>query len=166
MDNSLADSILSVCKALDKHAVQYLIVGGTAVALHGYFRMSETHSGLPVEKHDLDFWYNPTYHNYFRLLNALEEFGQDVSEFKEELTPTPRKSFFKFEFENFTLDFLPELKGLKNFRLSYNEREIVRLNEIEILYISFDDLIRDKEINARPKDLNDIAELNLRRKKK
>ena len=166
MDNSLADSILSVCKALGKHDVQYLIVGGTAVALHGYFRMSETHSGLPVEKHDLDFRYNPTYGNYFRLLNALEELGQDVSEFKEEIAPNPRKSFFKFEFENFTLDFLPELKGLKNFRLSYNEREIVRLNEIEILYISLNDLIKDKEINARPKDLNDIAELNLRRKKK
>ncbi len=128
--------------------------------------MSETHSGLPVEKHDLDFWYNPTYGNYFRLLNALEELGQDVSEFKEEIAPNPRKSFFKFEFENFTLDFLPELKGLKNFRLSYNEREIVRLNEIEILYISLNDLIKDKEINARPKDLKDIKELNLRRKKK
>jgi len=68
-------------------------VGGTAVALHGYFRPSLNESGLPAEKPDLDFWYNPAYDNYFRLLNALEELGEDVSEFKAEIAPNPRRSF-------------------------------------------------------------------------
>ena len=39
MDKSLAESILSVCKILNKYSVQYLISGGTAVALHGYLRI-------------------------------------------------------------------------------------------------------------------------------
>jgi len=93
MTDNFTDNILIICKALNKHSVQYLIVGGTAVALHGYFRPSLNESGLPAEKPDLDFWYNPAYDNYFRLLNALEELGEDVSEFKAEIAPNPRRSF-------------------------------------------------------------------------
>lgn len=34
MENALIDSILRVCKALNTFSVEYIIVGGTAVALH------------------------------------------------------------------------------------------------------------------------------------
>lgn len=77
MDNNLTESILNVCRILNKHSMQYLIAGGTAVALHGYQRMSRHSSGLPAGKYDLDFWYNPVYDNYFSLLNALQELGQE-----------------------------------------------------------------------------------------
>ena len=60
MENSLSDSILHVCEVLNRYTVQYLIVGGTAVALHGYFRHSTNSAGVINEKPDLDFWYNPT----------------------------------------------------------------------------------------------------------
>ena len=82
-----------------------MIVGGTAVALHGYSRPSMNVTDEVAEKPDLDFWYNPTYENYFKLLNALEELGQDVTKFKQEQVPNPKKSFFRYEFEKFTLDF-------------------------------------------------------------
>jgi hypothetical protein len=58
MENSLIESVLNVCKILNKNSVEYLIVGGTAVALHGFYRQSYTSSGKLTEKHDLDFWYN------------------------------------------------------------------------------------------------------------
>lgn len=45
MEGSLADSILHVCKVLNKHSVEYLLIGGTAVALHGYYRLSRQTSG-------------------------------------------------------------------------------------------------------------------------
>ncbi len=146
--------------------MRYLIAGGTAVALHGYIRMSLNSSGSPATKYDLDFWYNSTYDNYFRLLNALEEPGQDISEFKEEISPNPKQSFFRFEFEKFTLDFLPELNGLEKFSTSFQEREIIRLNGIEISFVSFDNLIKNKKANARPKDIADIAQLITLRNKK
>jgi len=119
MENSLIESVLHVCRILNTHSVEYLIVGGTAVALHGYYRQSHTSSGSLAEKHDLDFWYNSTYDNYFRLLNALEDLDQDVAEFKAEATPNPKKSFFRIEFDKFTIDFLPELPGLSKFRSSF-----------------------------------------------
>ncbi len=166
MENNLADSILSICSVLNKHVVQYMIVGGTAVALHGYFRFSTDISGIVINKPDLDFWYNPTYRNYFNLLNALEELGQDVKAFKQEQAPNPKKSFFKFDFDKFTLDLLPELKAPLKFRPSFEKREIVQLRETDIPFISYGDLIKDKEINPRPKDIIDIVELKKQRKTK
>lgn len=111
MDSSLANNLLKICEVFNKHQVKCMIVGGTAVALHGYFRQSMNLSGELADKPDIDFWYNPTYENYFNLLNALSELGQDVQKFRDEQMPNPKKSFFKYVFEGFTLDLLPELKA-------------------------------------------------------
>lgn len=159
MKNNLTDGILSVCKALNKHSVEYIIVGGAAVALHGYFRHSVNLAGALTDKPDLDFWFNPTYENYFNLLKALEELGQNVEKFKKEQAPNPKKSFFRYEFDKFTLDFLPEIKSSLKFRSSYNKKEIVNLNKIDIPFISYNDLIMDKQSNARTKDIADVERL-------
>lgn len=164
MENKLLESVLRVCSILNKHSVQYLVVGGTAVALHGYFRLSHDDSGTVMEKHDLDFWYNSTYDNYFKLLNALEELGRDVTEFKNEIAPNPKKSFFRFEEEYFKMDFLPELLGLSRFRLSYENRRVVEISDIEVPYIGYEDLIKSKLALAREKDLDDIDQLENRSK--
>lgn len=164
MENSLVEGILTVCKKLNEHSVEYLIVGGAAVALHGFFRQSYDSSGHLAERPDLDFWYNSTYDNYFKLLDALEELEQDVTEFRTEQTPNPKKSFFRFERAEFTLDFLPELPGLAKFRSSYDKRVISKMGEIEIPFIDYNDLILNKEALARPKDIEDIRQLKAIRK--
>jgi predicted nucleotidyltransferase len=164
VERSITDYILDVCKALNEQRVQYLIVGGTAVAFHGYFRWSYNSAGKPADKFDLDIWYNPTYPNYFKLLNALEQLGQDVTEFRGEQSPDPIKSYFRYDLEKFTLDFLPKLKGLSKFIKSFEKREIVNIKGVDILILNFDDLIADKAENSRPKDLLDIKELKSKRK--
>jgi hypothetical protein len=164
MESSLIDSILIVCRTLNKFSVEYIIVGGTAVALHGYYRHSMNIAGEIAEKPDLDFWYNPTYDNYFKLLNALDELGQNVTRFKTEETPKPKESFFRYEFEKFTLDFLPELKVPLKFRQAFNRKQIVTLNDIEIPFISFEDLVSDKKANARAKDMTDVEQLDRNKK--
>ncbi len=143
-----------------------MIVGGIAVALHGYYRHSMNMAGKIAEKPDLDFWYNPSYSNYFKLLNVLGDLGQDVTKFKEEQTPDPKRSFFRYEFEEFTLDFLPELKASLKFRQAFSRREIVALNDTEIPFINYKDLVSDKKANARSKDITDLEQLNISRKKK
>lgn len=166
MESSLTDSILRVCSSLNRFSVEYMIVGGTAVALHGYFRHSMNENGKIAEKPDLDFWYNPTFENYYKLLNALEDLGQDISKFKEEQTPNPKKSFFRYEFDKFTLDFLPEIKGPLKFRSSFIKRDIVTMNSISVPFINYEDLIVDKRANARSKDIIDLRELDTSRKRK
>ena len=103
--------------------MEYLTVGGTAVALHGFYRLSTNPAGAVADKPDLDFWYNPTYGNYYALLRALEALGQDVRTFQQEQVPTLRNSFFKYELKDFTLDLLPELKAALPFGPSYRNRE-------------------------------------------
>lgn len=165
MEKKLTDDILHVCQILNKNEVQYLIVGGTAVAYHGYFRMSYNLSGNLAEKFDLDIWYNPTYDNYFRLLKALEDMGQDVKEFFEEQAPNPLKSYFRFDLKKITLDFLPKLKSVPKFRGAYENKEIVTLKEVDLFFISFEDLLNDKAAMSRPKDLMDIKQLKSLKKK-
>ncbi len=161
---NIIDKILEVCKTLNSNGVEYLVVGGSAVAFHGYFRWSVDQNGLKAEKFDLDFWYNPTYKNYFKLLNALADLGQDVTKFKKEQTPEPKKSFFRFNMENITLDFLPQLSSNSTFRNSFSKRECVKINDIEISVLNIDDLITEKELLNRPKDILDIRELKKMRK--
>jgi hypothetical protein len=164
MDNKLISALLTVCSVLNKHGVDYLVVGGIAVALHGYFRRSIASNGVVADKVDLDIWYNPTYSNYFNVLKTLEELGQDVKKHKEAQAPNPKKSFFRYVFEDFTLDLLPELKAPLRFGVSFASREAAALGEVSIPFISFDDLLADKAANARPKDIEDIQQLKARRK--
>jgi hypothetical protein len=108
------------------------------------------------------FWYNPTYENYFNLLKALKDIGFE-SDFIDEKDPDPNKSFFKYEFDEYKLDFLPNIIGVKKFNKSYKNRYVITLDGIELSFISYDDLITTKEHSKRDKDKIDIEML---RKKK
>jgi len=163
VESNLASSILRICQALNQHDIQYMMVGGAAVALHGYFRHSVNLAGIVADKPDLDFWYNPTYGNYFKLLDALGALGQDVTRYRKEKTPNPKKSFFKYEFEHFTLDLLPVLKAPLQFTAAFASKEFATLNGVLIPFIGYDDLLFDKQAAARPKDLTDIEQLRKKR---
>ncbi len=93
MEDDLRNSLITLCKLLEKYNVRYMLIGGTAVALNGYYRNSINIAGELTDKPDIDLWYNPTYENYFNILNVMEELGQDISEFTNEESPNPRKSF-------------------------------------------------------------------------
>jgi hypothetical protein len=159
MEDNLKVTLLTVCKLLKKYNVQYMLVGGTAVALNGYYRHSVNVSGELIDKPDLDIWYNPTYENYFNILKIIEELGQDISEFKNEQSPNPRKSFFKLDFDSFTLDVLPAIKADIKFLDANQRKETVEVDETQIYFLNYFDLIEDKKATARKKDLEDIEQL-------
>jgi len=60
-------------------------------------------AGTLADKPDIDLWFEPSYENYSLILKVIEELGQDITDFKNEQNPNPRKSFFKFDFDNFSL---------------------------------------------------------------
>jgi Nucleotidyl transferase of unknown function (DUF2204) len=159
MEDKLIKQILEICGILNKYDVDYLIVGGTALAFHGHYRATRAPDNTISEKHDFDFWYNPSYENYFNLLKALEELGVDITKYKNEKSPNPKKSYFKHEFEDFKVDFLPEIKGLSKFNNSFSNAEVSSINNISIYILSKDDLIKSKEATARDKDRDDLNEL-------
>ncbi len=166
MNNALIDNTLRICAALHSHHVEYMIVGGTAVALHGFFRVSTNAAGVPVTKPDLDFWYNPTYPNYYKLLDALASLEINVTSFKAEKSPDPKRSFFKYDFEEFTLDFLPRLKADLVFRNAFESAVTINYQNVPISFLAYEDLIKDKLTNPRKKDIEDVDELKKRRENK
>ncbi|WP_428663219.1 hypothetical protein [Runella sp.] len=152
-------SILHVFTALNKYDVQSMAVGGTAVAFYGYYRISTNMAGEFVEKPDIDIWYNPTYQNYYNLLKAIEELGKNVTEYRDEIMPDPKNSFFRFEFDDYTLDLLPRVNASLKFSESFIKRAVFARNGLEISVISREDLIEDKKVTGRQKDLSDIEHL-------
>jgi len=164
MENNLKNSLLTLCKILDDLEVDYMIIGGTAVALNGYYRHSINIAGQLTDKPDIDIWYSPTYENYFNILKVIDELGHDITKFKNEQNPNPRKSFFRLDFSDFTLDILLEIKADIKFSDASRRKETITLNNVQIHFMSFIDLIEDKKATAREKDLNDIEQLKKIRK--
>ncbi len=159
MYSDFTKHILDVCRALNACDVEFIIVGGTASGFHGFYRMTLDNYGIPTEKHDFDFWFNPSYDNYFRILKAMKSLGKDVSRLEKESSPNPKKSFLKFDFEEFKIDFLPEIKGLGSFADSQIKSSKSIIDYVEFRILSLDDLIKTKETDSRPKDISDLEEL-------
>ena len=159
MEDNLRNSLLIVCKLLEKHNVKYMLIGGTAVALNGYYRDSLNIAGELTNKPDVDIWYNPTYENYFNILEVIEALGIDIAQYKNEQNPNPLVSFFRFDFEDFTIDILPKIKAGIKFSDANKRKETIELEKTKIHYMSYFDLIEDKMATARKKDLEDIEQL-------
>lgn len=82
-----------------------------------------------------------------------------MTEFQEEQAPDPRNSFFRFEFEDYTLDLLPSIKAPLKFGESFAKKQVVESGGVEIYFISFEDLVKDKESLGRAKDVEDVRHL-------
>ncbi len=159
MESNLKSSLLAICALLEKYEIPYLVVGGTAVALNGYYRHSVNEKGDLTGKPDIDIWYNPTYQNYFKILKVIEELGYDISSFTAEKSPDPKKSYFKLEFDDFSFDILPRVKANLKFTEVFARKDTVRIDKIPIHFMIYSDLIEDKLAAGRKKDLEDIKQL-------
>src|SRR5690606_32822373 len=162
--HELKPYLLAVCKILNAHEIEYMIVGGAAVSQYGFNRPSgigQYHSALVV---DLDFWYNPTIENFEKIVNALDELSVDTSELRR-IVFDGKRTFLKIPHENFHTDFLPHMAGLKSFRESARNADKVILDGVPLLVISLDDLILNKREVNRNVDQSDIEELDRLRKK-
>jgi hypothetical protein len=60
-------------KLLNKQEVEYLVVGGYAVVIHGYPRLTG----------DIDLWIKPTIENSRKVVKVLEQFGFDGLHIRE-----------------------------------------------------------------------------------
>ncbi|GLU50694.1 hypothetical protein [Dyadobacter frigoris] len=153
------DSLVKILFTLNEFEVKHMVVGGTAVGYYGYIRLSTAKNGEHIDEPDLDIWYNPTYDNYFRLLNALEVLKIDVTKLKAEQSPDPQNTFLRYTLDDCTLDLLPNIKAPIKFKEAYLRRHSVGYDGFELSFIGIEDLIADKEATGRPKDLTDIDHL-------
>jgi len=74
MPNLFNEHFREFIKALNDNEVEYILVGGMAVILHGYIRGTG----------DMDIWVNKTKDNYRKLVLAYSQFGMPVFDMTEE----------------------------------------------------------------------------------
>lgn len=119
-------------EALNKAGVEYMLVGGYAVILHGYVRSTA----------DMDVWVNKTKENYQTLKKAFQIFGAPV--FSEEEFLGNKFDVWGIGKEPNRIEILNQLKGV-NFSETFPYCETVVQNGVEIKYIPYTHLLKAKE---------------------
>jgi len=132
---------------LNKHDVRYLLIGGYAVAYHGYPRATV----------DMDIWIAIERRNAERVVLALREFGFDLPELKAPLFLEPEK-VIRMGVPPLRLELLTTLSGVA-FDECYANRVVDVVDGVKVDFISLDDLKHNKAASGRYKDLNDLENL-------
>jgi len=153
------EKLIKVCAVLNKHGVDYLVIGGAAVNFYGHRRPSGGAIAHPELTIDLDFWYNLTIENFYKLTEALGNLEVDTTELKL-IVFNPKSTYLKIPHDTFHTDFLPVIPGLSSFRDSKKTAEKANVNGTEIPFISYSDLIQSKLALNRKIDKKDIDELD------
>jgi hypothetical protein len=132
---------------LTEHDVEFLVVGGHAVAFHGYPRFTEA----------LDLYVRAEPENASRILAALRDFGfgdvgLDVSDFVADdrviqLGRAPNR-----------LNLLTRLWDVE-FEQAWTRRVRGEIDRVPVFILSRQDLIRNKRATARAQDLADADAL-------
>ena len=143
----LHDDWKEFCALLNRHEVEYLVVGAFALAFHG----------LPRLTADIDFWVNPTPENALRLTAALSEFGfpstrEQVDQFAE-----PHR-IWQIGLPPFRIDVLTSIDGVA-FPEAWGDRVQGDLAGTLVNYISRAHYLRNKRSTTRARDRQDADRL-------
>lgn len=149
---SESDDFDRIVAALNKHLVDFMIIGGWAVVYHGHVRMTE----------DLDIYIRPTEDNAKRAVAAIEAAGGGCPELKPEVFT--RDNGISLGEIPVKVDVISNLPGV-DFEQAWSRREAGPFGSETVNFISREDLISNKRAVARPKDLLDVRELEAGRDK-
>ena len=134
-------------KLLNRYNVKYLVVGGYAVAFHGYPRYTK----------DLDVWIESSTENANNLLEALKEFGFGSMGLKrEDFLETDQ--IIQLGYPPNRIDIVTTLTRL-NFQDCYKTRVEVEIQGLKINFIDLENLKQNKRATGRPQDLADAENL-------
>jgi predicted nucleotidyltransferase len=149
MDPShLSDDFREFLTCLNEAGVEYLVVGGHAVAYYGYVRPTR----------DMDIWVAVSGKNAERLVQAVKIFfGADLAG----LSPQwflDSENVTRFGAVPNLIEILPKISG-GEFATAYARRVMADIDGQKINMICLADLIANKKSSARLKDLADVEQL-------
>jgi len=149
MSDLFNPDFLDFIQALNRNGVEYIIVGGYAVILHGYNRTTG----------DMDVWVNRTSDNYKKLMRAFNEFGLPSFDLTEKkFLDVEKNDVFTFGRPPVCIEILTKLKGVE-FKEAYQRVQLFAEEGITIKFIHLDDLLQSKRSAGRYRDLDDIEKL-------
>jgi predicted nucleotidyltransferase len=132
---------------LNRHRVKYVVVGGYAVAYHGYSRYTG----------DIDFFVEKSPTNAEALRRVFVDFG-----FK---SPPPEAALFMEDKRIVRIGFPPMRVEVSNhidgvtFQECHTHRVTARIAGLRVPFIDLDRLRQNKAASGRPKDLDDLRQL-------
>lgn len=144
----LAPDYKEFIELLNSKEIKYMIVGGYAVAWHGYPRFTG----------DIDFWLAISKENAQKTIEALHAFGFSslaISEsdlLKEDIV-------LQLGYPPVRIDLLTSVTGL-NFDECYPSAIHATIDGVETFIIDKESLIKNKRATGRKRDLGDIEELS------
>lgn len=144
---SLPDDFREFLKLLDSNGVEYLLIGGYAVNVHGYVRTTN----------DLDLWVSVNPENAARIDRALRQFGFAAAGLTSDLFLTPN-NVVRMGLPPIRIEILTSISGVE-FESCYAEKEMIRIEEMAVPVISLARLRENKAASGRAKDLADLENL-------
>jgi hypothetical protein len=133
---------------LNSHDVRYLIVGGYAVAYHGY----------PRTTGDIDFFIEASEENANKLEEVLARFGfgslgLTAKDFLEPAT------IIQLGYPPNRIDLVTSISGV-TFAEAWERRICARIEDLPMLFVDRQTLLANKAASGKPKDLADIDALS------
>jgi len=142
----LQKEIVRVCKALNSEGVKYVVVGGCAVILHGYYRTT----------HDIDLLVDSSIENIRRLKEAFQKIfkSEELSEIRDVDIDQYAVVRFAPESEEIVIDMIGKIKTI-DFKTAIQDMEEIEVEGIKIPVCGLSTLIETKK-GIRAKDKDDL----------
>jgi len=134
-------------RLLNEHRVEYLLIGGYAVAYHGYPRATA----------DLDIWIARHPQNAEKVVVALKAFGFAVPELSAELF-LKESQIIRMGMPPVRIEIATDISGVQ-FDACYAARVADELDGVPVNLIDLANLKLNKRAAGRYKDLNDLENL-------
>ena len=134
-------------KLLNAHQVEYLLIGGYAVAYHGYPRATA----------DMDIWIATHAQNTKKIVAALKGFGFDLPELSTELFQK-KGQIIRMGVPPVRIEIATTISGVV-FEECFAARVVDELDGVEVNIIDLTHLKVNKKATGRHKDLDDVENL-------
>ena len=143
------DDFLDLLAALHDADVRFLVVGAHALAAHG----------VPRATGDLDIWVQADAANAQRVWRALATFGAPVEELGIAVEDfAAAGNVVQFGQPPRRIDLLTSIDGV-DFATAWEKRVVTPIGDSATPVLAYDDLLRNKRVTGRPKDIQDVAML-------
>jgi len=132
---------------LNAHNVEYVIVGAYALAFHG----------VPRFTGDIDILVKPDLDNAKNIIAALKDFGFGSLDLNESDFNEPEK-VIQLGVAPVRIDLITSLTGV-SWQNAYSTKVAGKYGDLNVYYLSKEELISNKKTLGRTKDLADIEAL-------
>jgi Nucleotidyl transferase of unknown function (DUF2204) len=144
----IQDDLKEFFRLLNENSVEYVIVGGYAVAFHGFVRATK----------DIDVLFRNTPANIKRLMSALVGFGIQESDMIMN-TFSEQGRIIRMGSPPMMIELINAVGGV-TFDEIWQNKVSGHYGNVSVFFLSKNDLLKSKKAAGRPQDIRDLEELN------